>query len=109
MRWIPLDERLPLQGNKVLVCKSDGNIEKAFLGTPPAGMSLRNYWKTDFNNTINGVVAWMPLPVTYQEVGNRDFFRDTELIVGHLLDALNKNILGIRDVIRNVANDPEVR
>jgi hypothetical protein len=41
--------------------------------------------------------------------GTPGIFMTPELIVGHLLDALNKNTLGIRDVIRSVANDPEVR
>lgn len=56
--WIPVTERLPEQGARVLTCSKDGDI-----------------WVNDYNPIAPtawaiepwAVIAWMPLPKTYKE------------------------------------------
>ena len=61
-RWIPVSEGFPVMGVNVLVCTSAGCIYTSF-------RDLRNEWCfTECGDvTIDGVVAWMPLPEPYKE------------------------------------------
>ena len=63
--WIPVQKRLPLQGQRVIVCCGNSEIDFAFVGTPPEGMSLVNYWKKTNGDHIYNVIAWIPVPLPY--------------------------------------------
>ena len=61
-RWIPVTERLPELGEKVLVSTKYTvftQVFKRIYGTP-------DRWRWE-HNTIKKVIAWMPLPELYKE------------------------------------------
>ena len=66
-RWIPCKERLPEYGKTVLITNAKGNVSYGrFRGV--------EFWKEDGDscwtwkkNTIEHVLAWMPLPEPYKE------------------------------------------
>ena len=66
-RWIPCSERLPKYGKTVLITNAKGNVSYGrFRGV--------EFWKEDGDscwtwkkNTIEHVLAWMPLPEPYKE------------------------------------------
>lgn len=64
-RWIPCSERLPEEGEYLLVCDEDGDIE---LGYYEDG---NWYWLaeaiSDYTTRYYGCVAWMPLPEPWKE------------------------------------------
>lgn len=55
-RWIPVTEKLPEDGERVLVTVKNGEIL--------FGSHLGKYWAFG-----SKVVAWMPLPAPYREEG----------------------------------------
>lgn len=63
--WIPLEERLPEDGESVLCCSDD---ERMMIGV------LHKEYYIDFgiavaenyNQTMHGVIAWQPLPEQYR-------------------------------------------
>lgn len=65
-RWIPVTERLPKHGQIVLITNDKGNVRSGrFRGV--------EFWKDDVDaywifkgNTVEHVVAWMPLPDPYK-------------------------------------------
>lgn len=62
LRWIPVSERLPKLGEKVLVSTKNTvftQVFKCIYGTPD-----RWGWE---HNSIKKVTAWMPLPEPYKE------------------------------------------
>ena len=64
-RWIPVTERLPKLGEKVLVSTKNTvftQVFKCIYGTPD-----RWGWE---HNTIKKVTAWKPLPEPYKEEKN---------------------------------------
>ena len=54
-RWIPITDRLPESGQRVIVCRKDGRVEQGvYLG-------VNGWWKVYGTNT-KSVTHWMPLP-----------------------------------------------
>ena len=62
--WTPCSEKLPLQGNNVLISTTT-HVTIAYRGTPPLGMSVT--WREKYTGDIikDHVMAWMPLPMVY--------------------------------------------
>lgn len=66
-RWIPCGEKLPKYGKNVLITNDKGNVSYGrFRGV--------EFWKEDGDcywtwkkNTIEHVLAWMPLPEPFKE------------------------------------------
>lgn len=53
--WIPVSDRLPESGQRVIVCRKDGRVEQGvYLG-------VNGWWKVYGTNT-KSVTHWMPLP-----------------------------------------------
>jgi hypothetical protein len=51
--WIPVSERLPEEGSRILVCCNDGYI------------GVDDYFSYGFDDCKDDVIAWMPLPEPY--------------------------------------------
>ena len=67
MRWIPCSERLPKYGKNVLITNDKGNVSYGrFRGVEFWKEDGDSYW-TWKKNTIEHVLAWMPLPEPYKE------------------------------------------
>ena len=60
--WIPVSERLPEKGEKVLASTKNTVFTQVFKGTQ--GTCDSWWWN---NNTIKTIYAWMPLQDPYQE------------------------------------------
>ena len=59
-RWIPVTERLPKEGQVVLITNEKGNVKHGqYRGVYPSNKVNWWWWK---KNTTEEVVAWMPLP-----------------------------------------------
>lgn len=56
--WIPVSEQLPEETDDYLCCDEDGYIAIGFFSTS------RKEWC--FNEKIDNVIAWMPLPKPYR-------------------------------------------
>ena len=68
-RWISCSERLPKYGKNVLITNDKGNVSYGrFRGVEFWKEDGDSYW-TWKKNTIEHVLAWMPLPEPYREVG----------------------------------------
>ena len=67
--WIPCGERLPKKGEAVLITNKKGNVKHGqYRGIYSRDREDWWLWK---KNTIEDVVAWMPLPEPYKgEVKN---------------------------------------
>ena len=66
-RWIPCSELLPKYGKTVLITNDKGNVSYGrFRGVEFWKEDGDNYW-TWKKNTIEHVLAWMPLPEPYKE------------------------------------------
>lgn len=65
-QWIPCSERLPEDGQKVLVSSKDG-IYVAMLNAPWYG----DWYEIAEFRTLNVVSAWMSLPEPYKQEENR--------------------------------------
>lgn len=63
IRWIPVSERLPKKGTRVLTCSNDGYIEIQSIE------STYGYWENEEGDwsDIDEITAWMPLPRPYKE------------------------------------------
>lgn len=65
--WIPCSERLPKYGKNVLITNDKGNVSYGrFRGVEFWKEDGDSYW-TWKKNTIEHVLAWMPLPEPYAE------------------------------------------
>ena len=69
-RWIPVTERLPddveigEEYPTVIFCDSDG---KVYVGFYEYGIYGNKWWNnTDWNDVVDDVLAWMPLPEPYK-------------------------------------------
>ena len=60
--WIPVNERLPEIGQKVLVSTKRTVFTQVFKGV----YSEPNVWHWE-HNSIKEITAWMPLPEPYKE------------------------------------------
>ena len=62
-RWIPCSERLPKEGENVLVCLENKTYDIAFYSTKDCSwLSSLDEWCYS-----RSVIAWMPLPEPYKE------------------------------------------
>lgn len=65
-RWIPIGERLPEGFEPVLFTSKNGEIAIGFRDP-----RFKTYWacidRADWHHTDFDVIAWMPLPESYQE------------------------------------------
>ena len=60
-RWIPVSDRLPESGQRVIVCRKDGRVEQGvYLG-------VNGWWKAYGTNT-KSITHWMPMPAPPEEV-----------------------------------------
>lgn len=60
-RWIPVSDRLPESGQRVIVCRKDGRVEQGvYLG-------VNGWWKVYGTNT-KSITHWMPMPAPPEEV-----------------------------------------
>lgn len=58
--WIPITDRLPESGQRVIVCRKDGRVEQGvYLG-------VNGWWKVYGTNT-KSVTHWMPMPEPPEE------------------------------------------
>ena len=58
-KWIPINEKLPEDGTRVLFCDDD---------TIYYGPHHHNRWWDDtINDDVKDVIAWMPLPGLYKK------------------------------------------
>ena len=65
-QWIPVSERLPEYGKTVLITNGKGNVRSGrFRGVEFWKEDGGSYW-TFKGNTIEHVLAWMPLPEPYK-------------------------------------------
>ena len=62
-QWIPVSERLPDVGQKVLASTNKTCFTQVFKGT--SGASNSSWWWE--KKTIKHIVAWCPLPEPYKE------------------------------------------
>ena len=62
-KWIPVSERLPAVGQKVLASTNKTCFTQVFKGT--SGASNSSWWWE--KKTIKHIVAWQPLPEPYKE------------------------------------------
>lgn len=59
--WIPITDRLPESGQRVIVCRKDGRVEQGvYLG-------VNGWWKVYGTNT-KSITHWMPMPAPPEEV-----------------------------------------
>ncbi len=71
-RWIPVSERLPEDGEIVLITSSDMYLSKL---KPWCGWKNRNNWYTFTANgsyLIKYPIAWMPLPEPFEPQESED-------------------------------------
>lgn len=62
--WIPCSERLPEEGEVVLITNKKGNVKHGqYRGCYPSDKVDCWWWK---KNTTEEVIAWMPLPKPYE-------------------------------------------
>lgn len=64
-KWIPVDERLPEDGVRVMCCDDREDIyfgRHEYTGWHWEAEACANYWAKD-----DSVIAWMPLPEPYKE------------------------------------------
>lgn len=78
--WIPVGERLPNDGDYVLVCYENGHIRTAYYYID------NNFYPSEFEDCCEtgwynynedfmyrqDVIAWMPLPDAYKTEGNKE-------------------------------------
>ena len=63
--WIPCSERLPKIGTNVLITNDKGNVSYGrYRGVYP--IDDDKIWWTWKKNTLENVLAWMPLPEPYE-------------------------------------------
>jgi hypothetical protein len=63
LRWIPVSERLPKNGERTLVRCLGQTYVGTFREVPfPAGCGLHCYWDSDECDTYLSVTHWMTLP-----------------------------------------------
>lgn len=76
MRWIPVGERLPEDGQIVIASIASGNSKFTEVFIYRAALELFDdstherptfRWPVGLRNGVFGVTAWMPLPAPYQE------------------------------------------
>lgn len=71
-RWIPVEERLPEEDERVILCTRYGNVKEGTY-TERYGYAMRKgFFTEDHFEELCDVVAWMPLPRPYQEEVNPD-------------------------------------
>ena len=63
--WIPCLERLPNNDEEVIVSVEDDRADNIFKYTTTA-WRYGDVWVSD-NERICGIIAWMPLPQSYEE------------------------------------------
>ena len=64
-RWIPVEERLPEDGQRVLFCDIDNDI---MIGYHIKGRPNTHFSQDGTYEDMKNVRAWMPLPKSYSEV-----------------------------------------
>ena len=65
-RWIPVEERLPEEDERVILCTRYGNVKEGTY-TERYGYAMRKgFFTEDCFEELCDVVAWMPLPRPYK-------------------------------------------
>lgn len=71
-KWIPVEERLPEEDERVILCTRYGTVKESTY-TERYGYEMRKgFFTEDCFEELCDVVAWMPLPRPYQEEVNPD-------------------------------------
>lgn len=66
-RWIPVEERLPEEDDRVILCTKHGTVKEGQY-TERYGYAMRKgFFTENCFEEICDVTAWMPLPEPYQE------------------------------------------
>lgn len=66
-RWIPVEERLPEEDDRVILCTKHGTV-KGGTYTERYGYAMRKgFFTENCFEELRDVTAWMPLPRPYQE------------------------------------------
>lgn len=63
--WIPVKEKLPPDGEKVLVCGKGGGVYTAIHNK---SNNLRGWWKLNSKSHYCKPIYWMPLPMLPEEL-----------------------------------------
>ena len=66
-RWIPCGEKLPKYGKNVLITNDKGNVSYGRFRGVEFWKEDGDYYWTWKKNTIEHVLAWMPLPEPFKE------------------------------------------
>lgn len=68
-QWVPVSVRLPKYGEVVLITNSKGNVRSGRFRGVERWKDDGDSWWTFKGNTVEHVVAWMPLPEPYKGGG----------------------------------------
>ena len=86
-RWIPITDRLPESGQRVIVCRKDDRVEQGvYLG-------VNGWWKVYGTNT-KSITHWMPLPEPpSKELSRSDLIRrmDDQELAQYLCSLTNRD------------------
>lgn len=69
-KWIPIEKRLPKEGECVLCTYADGRVDIEFQRWKKTGIARR------VGNVYFEVIAWMPLPKPYEPRQFREKVRE---------------------------------
>lgn len=86
-RWIPITNRLPESGQRVIVCRKDGRVEQGVY------IGVNGWWKVYGTNT-KSITHWMPMPEPPGKKPSRgELIRrmDDQELARYLYDLINRD------------------
>lgn len=87
--WIPVTDRLPESGQRVIVCRKDGRVEQGvYLG-------VNGWWKVYGTNT-KSITHWMPMPEPpHKGLSRGDLIRrmDDQELARYLYEVENSDLI----------------